>query len=131
MEVTKLNPDFFDVVNNIESKLQQIENKNISLADDIAKFRYNCKCIEDIMEYLEKSFNHKLKTLESKCDKLIDIHNKKIIIKTNEINETIVKNKLELIIFKNDLNSEIKMCHYTLIIVSIAYLFNLFLPYLT
>jgi hypothetical protein len=87
--------DFFNVLNNLESALQKSDiqhSKDINiLADQISKFRYNCKCVEDLVNYIEKSFNHKLRTLESKCDKLVSVQNKKI----NTNLEQIVKNKLE------------------------------------
>ena len=114
--------DFFDALNNLESALQKSDinhSKEISeLSDQISKFRYNCKCVEDLVDYIEKSFNHKYRTLESKFDKLILAQTKK-----NKINyEQIVKNKLELtsvkfelIYLKNTIGYSL-MCFVSLII---------------
>jgi serine/threonine protein phosphatase PrpC len=112
--------EIFNTINQLESKLQKIEieydQKLILLTDTISKFRYNCKCIEDLIEYIEKSFNHKLKTLESKCDKLIDIQNKKIILKNNKLNEVILKNKLDIISNSRQFEDQVIKVYYSFFI---------------
>jgi DNA anti-recombination protein RmuC len=63
-------------VNDIDELLNIIDKKvdtEVSgIKESIINFRSNCKCLEDLIDYIEKSFNHKLKSLESKNDKLIN-----------------------------------------------------------
>ena len=68
-------------INDIDELLNIIDKKvdtEISdLKESITNFRSNCKCLEDLIDYIEKSFNHKQKSLESKTDKLINNINKR------------------------------------------------------
>lgn len=118
--------EFFDALNNLESVLQKSDiqhSKEISnLSDQISKFRYNCKCVEDLVEYIEKSFNHKYRTLESKFDKLIVNQNKK-----NKFNyEQIVKNKLETASLKFELMNIKNKIEFQYLLISLSYLFLCF-----
>ena len=114
--------NFFNVLNNLESALQKSDiqhSKEINtLSDQISKFRYNCKCVEDLVEYIEKSFNHKSRTLESKCDKLIFSQNKKI----NTNLQQIVKNKLETASLKFELMNIKNKIEFQYLLISLSYL---------
>ena len=104
--------EFFNAINGLESKIQQMEMQRSkdsdALYNHVCILRSNYKCVEDRHYYIEKSFTHKLKTLESKCDKLILSFVKKI----NTKDSYFIKNKFEFISTVDNLKHQIKILHY-------------------
>jgi hypothetical protein len=104
--------EFFNVVNVLESKIQQMEiqrsKDSDALYNHVCILRDRYKCTEDRYYYLEKSFNSKFKGLESKCDKLIV----SLVKKVNTKDTYIIKNKFEFISTIDNLKHQIKILHY-------------------